>query len=109
MAQKTDEGPTKATAEDLKVLTPEEVPETVECAISKRKIAGADARQVAYLKGKNRWVHKRFLGEVDAPEEDDDDLEDFDEYEEYGEYDDEDEMAAEAESADAEPPALPAE
>lgn len=73
MSHKTADGLVKATAEIIEVLTPTSVPDMVECYVSKRKIAGDDARLVKYDAKKEVWVHKRFLGEVDEVEKDDDD------------------------------------
>ncbi len=73
MTHKTEDGLAKATAETLEVLSPASVPATVECYISKRSIAGADARLVKYDAKTEVWVHKRFLGEQVALDDDDDD------------------------------------
>ena len=108
MAQRTDDGPAKAVAEDLTVLTPEEVPATVECAISRRNIPGTDAREVIYMKGKARWVHKRFIGEADGPDEDDDDLVFDEELDDY-DLDYEEDFASEApDEPDADEETIPA-
>ncbi len=72
MSQKVEGGVARATVEQLEFVTPGEVPETVECYISKRMIPGADARLVKYTAGQNQWVHKRFAGEVETKQEEED-------------------------------------
>ncbi len=64
--QKSDGGPRSAVAEDVTLITSEEAPEKVICAVSKRQIPREDARHVAYSDRKSRWVHKRYLGEFDV-------------------------------------------
>ncbi len=43
---------------------------SVKCYISKKQIRIEDAREVAYEKGKNVWVHKRFVEGDSAANED---------------------------------------
>lgn len=102
MARKDEQGLMQATAEDVEVLTPGEVPEWVDCYVSKRQIPGQQARLVAYKSGKNVWVHKRFLGEFDLAHDEDEDEDDFSsEYEDLelgepaGEGDDDDDDSEE--------------
>lgn len=115
MARKDEQGLMQATAEDLQVITPEAVPEWVDCFVSKRQVPGEQARQVVYQKGKNVWIHKRFLGEFDHAAEEEEERDLFAaEYEDLGLEDtaelaeDEAEAAPEAEAAKpAEEPKAP--
>lgn len=98
MARKDEQGLMQATAEDVQVLSPESVPEWVDCFVSKRQVPGEQARQVVFQKGKNVWVHKRFLGEFDRTAEDEDERDAFAaEYEDLGLEDEEPESETEDE------------